>query len=303
MSEHINPTTLDSETAPLPGTSLRKMYKTQIDAVSFIKSCGFKLAKSKFSADVKRGKIPRNAKGFFKESALLGYAEENLTSLSRLEKAVAEDDSAPQVPKSSFSKSYKTQLDAVAFLQVSGFKVEKSKFHNDVKRGRVPRNAAGRFEEGALLGYAAANLPPLSTVENKAAGEAMVNRAVADTDLKVWQGQRLKLKLEKEQGLLMPRADHERDLSARAQLFKNETEGQCRRLAPKIIDLVVEQLAALDGVDAGVALLLRNAAPNIVPLLTEYLLSQSEELMDSWAADRDFVVEIGEDAEPGETNA
>jgi hypothetical protein len=194
------------------------------------------------------------------------------------------------------SRVYKTQLDAVAFLRGSGFKVAKSKFNTDVKRGKVPRNAEGHFEEGALLGYAAVNLTPLSSVEDKAASEAMVNRISADTQLKTYQAKRQELKLQKEMGLLMPRADHERDLAVRAQLFRNEIEGQGRRLAPKIVDLVVGRLATLEGIQAEMAARMRDASVNLVPSLTEFLQAASEDLMDAWAADREFVVELDEPA-------
>ncbi|GFK95466.1 hypothetical protein NNJEOMEG_03329 [Fundidesulfovibrio magnetotacticus] len=219
---------------------------------------------------------------------------ENIKAFERAKSAVESEAARLQAAPVS-ARVYKTQLDAVAFLKGSGFKVAKSKFNADVKRGKVPRNSEGHFEEGALLGYAAANLTPLSSVEDRAASEAMVNRMSADAELKQFQAQRQKLKLEREQGLLMPRADHERDLAVRAQLFRNEIEGRDRRTAPKLVELVVSRLAALDGVPPEVAGQLRDAAPNLVPEVTEFLLRDSGDLMDAWSSDRAFVVELADE--------
>lgn len=193
------------------------------------------------------------------------------------------------------ARAYKTRADAVAFLGNSGFKIKKTKFYDDVKRGKVARNAAGHFEEGALLAYAAVNLTPLSSVEDRAASDVMVSRMSADAELKQFQAQRQKLKLEKEQGMLMPRADHERDLAVRCQLFKNEIEGRDRRTAPKLVELIVSRLAALEGVPAEVAALLRDESTGLVPEVAAFLQRDSEDLMDAWSADREFVVELADE--------
>lgn len=133
---------------------------------------------------------------------------------------------------------FKTQLDAVAYLQDAGYKVSKSQFNRDVKARKVPKNAGGQFEEGALLGYAAACLAPTSQLADSAMFMASADQKSADAELKKYQAARQKLKFEKEQGLLMARADHERELGARALFFKNEVRNFIHLHGPAIIHLV-----------------------------------------------------------------
>ena len=51
--------------------------------------------------------------------------------------------------------SFRTQLDAAAYLRAAGYRVSKSLFNAHFKKGLIPRNAAGLFEASALLRYAA----------------------------------------------------------------------------------------------------------------------------------------------------
>ena len=188
--------------------------------------------------------------------------------------------------------------DALDYLKARGWKIGRTKFHADCKKGLIPTNQGGQFEEAVILAYAA-SLPTVAREEDLETSNASRDRLAADTELKQFQAKRQKLKLEKEQGLLMPRADHERDLAVRAQLFRNEREGECRRQAPKIVEWVIGKLAAQADIPTEVAVILRDAAANLVPELTEYLLRESEDLMDAWSADREFVVDLGDDSTPG----
>lgn len=134
--------------------------------------------------------------------------------------------------------SVKTQLDAVAFLQNAGFKISKTSFSRDLKEGKIATNAQGRFEKTALLAYAGASREPVAVEKNNALGDAATQRYSADAELKKYQAERTRLKLEKEQGLLMSRAQHERDLAARALFFKNEVRTFIRLHGHAIISLV-----------------------------------------------------------------
>ena len=113
------------------------------------------------------------------------------------------------------ARIYKTQLDAVAFLKDRGFKVSKSSLNRDLKAGKISTDANGHFEENSLLAYAVALKDPVATVENKALSSATTERLSADAELKKYQAERQKLKLEQEQGKLMPMAEYERNLAAR----------------------------------------------------------------------------------------
>lgn len=179
----------------------------------------------------------------------------------------------------------RTQLEAVAFLKARGFKIGKSKFNNDVRASLVPTNEAGEFEEAALLGYAAsAGLQAVARIEDKAAAAAQQSRLAADAELKSVQAERQKLKLAREQGLLMPREDHERDLAARATFFKSEVEAFIIRTAPAAIALV--------GGDEGK-----------LQELIHFWQERTADWMDAWSQDREFVVRLEDDGQDAEAQA
>ena len=175
---------------------------------------------------------------------------------------------------------YKTQLDAVAFLKDRGFKVSKSALNRDLKRGRLSTDANGHFEENALLAYAVALKEPTATVENKALSSATTERLSADAELKKYQAERHKLKLEQEQGKLMPKAEYERNLAARALFFKKEVENFIHLHGPGMIHLVGGEEARLSD-------------------LTEFWERTTADWMNAWAEEREFIVNDaeGEDAE------
>lgn len=135
-------------------------------------------------------------------------------------------------------QTFKTQLDAVAYLVDAGYKVSKSQFNRAVKARKVPVNADGHFEATALLGYAAANLAPTGQLADAALAGATADRLSADAQLKTYQAERQRLKLQKEQGLLMPRAEHERDLAARALFFRAEVRNFVHLHGAALIALV-----------------------------------------------------------------
>ena len=194
---------------------------------------------------------------------------DNITAFNRAKTAVA-DEVARLQGGGSAVKVLKTQLDAVEFLTNQGFKVSKSKFGRDVNDGKVATTVEGFFEDGALLAYASLHLTPLAKAENRALTDANVNRLAADADLKRLTAERARLKLEKEQGLLMPRAQYEEDLAARAMFFKSEVDSFGFRKAGEIIALV-------------------NGDESKLPDLLKWWAAQTADWMDAWASDRQFV--------------
>lgn len=70
---------LEGELARRQGQTSIRVYKTQLDAVAYLKDAGYKCSKSQFNRDVKARKVPRTPEGWFDETALLGYANANLT--------------------------------------------------------------------------------------------------------------------------------------------------------------------------------------------------------------------------------
>ncbi len=167
--------------------------------------------------------------------------------------------------------AFKEQLDAVDYLTAQGFKVSKSKFNRDLKKGLVATTPEGLFEAQILLAYAVVHLVPLAKAEDKAGSQAVTRKLDADAQYKQIATQRQELKLKKEQGLLMARADHEQDLAARAAFFKAEIEGFIHRQAGPIIALV--------GGDEG-----------RVSELIHWWAEATADWMDAWSADREFTV-------------
>ena len=194
---------------------------------------------------------------------------DNITAFNRAKTAVA-DEVARLQGGGTAVKVLKTQLDAVEFLTNQGFKVSKSKFGRDVNEGKVATTVEGFFEDGAVLAYASLHLTPLAKAENRALTDATVNRVSADADLKRLTAERARLKLEKEQGLLMPRAQYEEDLAARAMFFKSEVDSFGFRKAGEIIALV-------------------NGEESKLPDLLKWWAAQTADWMDAWASDRQFV--------------
>lgn len=168
-------------------------------------------------------------------------------------------------------QTLKTQLDAVAYLTDAGYKISKSQFNRAVRARKVPVNADGHFEAPALLAYAGANLAPRGQLADAALADATAGRLSADAQLKTFQAERQKLKLQKEQGLLMPRADHERDLAARALFFKAEVRN--------FIHLHGAAIIALTGGDEA---RLRD--------LVEFWADKTALWMDAWSGEREYLL-------------
>ena len=206
---------------------------------------------------------------------------DNITAFNRAKAAVADEVARLQGGGGTAVKVLKTQLDAVEFLTNQGFKLSKSKFGRDVNDGKVATTVEGFFEDGALLAYASLHLTPLAKAENKALTDATVNRVSADADLKRLTAERARLKLEKEQGLLMPRAQYEEDLAARAMFFKSEVDSFGFRKAGEIIALV-------------------NGDESKLPDLLKWWAAQTADWMDAWGADRQFVANEEETGDIGE---
>ena len=76
---------VEDETRRLQGGSAAmRIFKTQLDAVDFLRDSGFKISKSQFNRDVAARKVSKAETGF-EEGALLAYAAANLTPLTQHE--------------------------------------------------------------------------------------------------------------------------------------------------------------------------------------------------------------------------
>jgi len=177
-------------------------------------------------------------------------------------------------------QTFKTQTAAREFLESRGYKVGKSAFNNHVTRDRlVGTNAEGFFEEQALLNYAEAHLESKVKAASSRIIEAKSGEASANEQLRVKQAEWMELKLARERGELIPRADHERELSTRAQFFRADLLALPREVIPQLV-------VALGGDESKIA-----AARK---LLEEALLTR----MDFWSSDREFVVPLDQESLP-----
>lgn len=155
-----------------------------------------------------------------------------------------------------------------------GFKVSRGKFNRDVKDGAVPTNADGRYDHSVLLAYASTRCEPMEK-GNRQSATAASQKLEADARYKQAKADLAELKLAREQGLLMPRDDHERDLAARAVFFRREVENFIHLHGAAMIH-------ASGGNEARL--------PEIVAWWEEHTAIW----MDAWSRERVFVIDDGE---------
>lgn len=169
----------------------------------------------------------------------------------------------------------KTQLDAVAYLADHGYSISKSAFNRHVQQRHVPTTQGG-FDTSALLGFAAAYLKPIKQVQNNAVATATAGKLSADAKLKEYQAERTRIKLEREQGLTIPRAQYEEDLAARALFFRAEIESWIDRKGAELIAVV-------------------NGDESKLEELYRWWEAETADWLDAWDSDTEFA--SGEDEE------
>ena len=165
----------------------------------------------------------------------------------------------------------KTAADAVAWLKQQGWKASPAQFSRHAAAGHVPRDADGMYGGASLRAYAAAHLQPLARSTDKEARSAAMGKLSADAELKAVKAERERLKLDKERGRLMPVADYEAELAARAMFFRSEILSFAHRKAAEIIRVTQGKEETLDA-------------------LLAWWEDATLDWMDSWSADRDFVI-------------
>lgn len=130
---------------------------------------------------------------------------------------------------------FRKASDAVEWLRKQGFKLSAPLFSQHKARGWIPRGDDGTYASDMLLAYAGAHLQLTARIEDKEARSAAIDKLSADSVLKSIKAEREKLRLEKERGALMPVAQHDADLAARAVFFRSEIESFIIRKAADII--------------------------------------------------------------------
>ena len=170
-------------------------------------------------------------------------------------------------------KTIKTGTAVHAFLVGQGFKISRAKIYKDIEEGRLGKGKDGTFSSDVLIAYAKAFLEPIAGkgVDDAGSGAA-TKRLLADADLRTVMADRARLKLEAEQGRLMPREEHELALAARAQFFRNQVDVFCHLAASRILGCVEGNEAKL---------------PDLIQLLRQ----ETAVWLDAYAEDKPFVVE------------
>jgi hypothetical protein len=209
-----------------------------------------------------------------KRRALEDPTRYNLEAREKAERMVAQYLSGRQAAS---GQAFKTQTAARDFLDAQGFKVSIQTFNKHFNLGLVSRGEHG-FEESALLAYAQANLKAKAVDAREKAIEASAGKSNADQDLKRIMAERHKVKLLKETSQVIPRADHERELAARAQFFKG--------FLVQFPALAAPMIQALTGCDEA-----------FIPEIARLLERELEAAMDAWAAEREFHVTTPESAD------
>lgn len=170
-------------------------------------------------------------------------------------------------------KPIKSGTAAHRFIVGLGYKISVAKIYKDIDEGRLGKQEDGTYSPKTLEAYARAYLEPVAgKVRDDGGSAAATKRLLADADLRAVQADRARLKFAHEQGTLMPRADHDLELAARAQFFVNQVRVFCYKIAPRII--------ACCGGDEAKA-----------PVLTQFLLDETAVWLDAYAEDKVFVAE------------
>lgn len=172
---------------------------------------------------------------------------------------------------------FKSAADAVAWLKRQGYKASEAQFSRHLRAGHIARDAEGFFSAPALLGYASVRLQPSARLDDAESRNVALGKLSADSELKRVRAAREQLKLEREQGQLMLRAEHDRDLAARAVFFASEVRGFIHRAGAAMIALV-------GGREEALAELIR------------WWERETADWMDAWAADREFADPVDDEA-------
>ncbi len=167
---------------------------------------------------------------------------------------------------------FRTQKEAVAWLRGQGWEISEPSFSRHKKEGRISTDAEGWFTVDGLRAFASAALARTAVVEDAQSRAAALEKMNADSELKSVKAARERLKLEREQGSLMPRAEHEAGLAARAVFFRSEIESFIFRKGGELIEVT------------------GGKEENFQELIA-WWRRETADWMDAWAQDREFLQE------------
>lgn len=160
----------------------------------------------------------------------------------------------------------------VAWLDAAGWKISKSAAYKHKKEGRLRPGADGLFSVKGVEKYARQWLEKKDGTAAGSGEDVQDEKARAELEKLRAQARHWDTKTRLELGELVPREDWDRELAARARVFKSDIDNFIRAEATEIIRLV-------DG-DASKA-----------PDLIDYYLRRAEEWLDRYSQEKTWRVD------------
>ncbi len=152
------------------------------------------------------------------------------------------------------------------FLVGEGWKISRAQLYNHHKLGYLAADKKGRYREDDVNLYAEKFLNRLDGAAGVNLDEAAVSKQEADTRRAVAQAKHWELRTKVDSKAYVPRDLFERELAARALVFKSDLLVFCRSQAAEIIARV-------------------NGDATMAPELIDYLVGQVEVFLDRYARD------------------
>jgi hypothetical protein len=185
------------------------------------------------------------------------------------------------------SKTKKTIVEAIDFLNSFGFKVGYATFCKHIKRGWVKRIEGQKgFTNETLLAYGKARLIRTNQEVINATVDFAALRIKADAENKRIAAERGQLRLDVERGKLIERAVMEENISLRAAFFRREGEMLGLTCGPKFMGLFdrTRDLSAKERLDE----------------FNQAWLEVITDWFDAWDSDREYSVSLDTEAAPEE---
>jgi hypothetical protein len=159
----------------------------------------------------------------------------------------------------------------VDYLDGQGWKISKSAAYKHKKEGKLRPGSDGRFSFRAVDKYARQWLEKKDGSESESAEDLQAQKAQAELEKIKAQARHWDTKTKIELGQYVPREDWDRELAARARVFKSDIENFIRTEATEVIRIA-------------------NGDPDKAPDLIEYYLRQAETWMNRYTQEKTWKV-------------
>lgn len=157
-------------------------------------------------------------------------------AMATLRGKLGSGEAAPTAPPAGLT--FKNQAAVVAFLQGEGWKIQKSALNNHVKGGKLRPRPDGHFDETAVLRYAQKHLKRADGTGSESLEALQEKKVRAEIARAEVQAAKMQLQQDILEGKFIKRADHERDLAARARLLKSSLINWVREYVDELIEML-----------------------------------------------------------------